>query len=321
MLEDARSAILEKIHSTEKITLISHYNPDADAYGSMLGLAASLTAHGKSITVVNETGILPRYSVIPGLHAVVKEIPDTPALLIACDCGSLQRIGDGLVASAKTAGCIINIDHHISNDMFGAVNYVDAQASSTSEIMHDLLSAGSYPINKQVAICLLAGIIGDTGSFRYTCTTAKTMRIAAELMDLGASPTELYTHIFASTSLGATKLQAESILNLELSCGDQFAEVIVTEEMVKKHGASFDDTDGLAERVRDIAGVKISASLRQDGSIWRVSLRSVNPKYNVSNIAAVFGGGGHIQAAAFRSSKPLKIIRENLQKKVMEALS
>lgn len=320
-LQAARADIIDRIQKADVITVMSHYNPDADAYGSALGLANSLLAAGKKVIVVNETGILERYKIIPGLSQIKQNLPDKLPLLIACDCGSFQRVGDSLLPQAKRADFVINIDHHISNEKFGGINLVDIAASSTCEIVYDLLVAGNLPITKEVASCLYAGIMGDTGSFRYSCTTPKTFRVAADLVERGASPTDLYTNLYGSPPIGAVKLQAECMLAVELSFDGQFAETIITEDMVKRNGASFDDTDGMAERVRDIQGVKIAASLRQDGTIWRISLRSANPKYNVSDVAASFGGGGHVQAAAFRSSKPISITRENLRKKIEELLS
>jgi phosphoesterase RecJ-like protein len=110
------------------------------------------------------------------------------------------------------------------------------------------------------------------------------------------------------------------MMNLTTDLEGAYAEIVVTAEMIKRHQASLDDTDGLAERGRDIRGVKIAAALRQDGPLWRVSLRSISEQYDVSKIAQSFGGGGHKQAAAFRITQPLSNVQQLIRTKVKEAL-
>ncbi len=319
-IESARADILRVLKSAEIITVISHYNPDSDAYGSSLGLAAALRSAGGSVITVNQTGVSEKYRSIPGVDTILATLPPRIGLLVVCDCGSFNRVSDAFLPILSKIPLIINIDHHISNDNFGHINLVDTNASSTSEMIYDLLIEGGYTINDEIATCLLAGIIGDTGSFRYSSTTAKTLRIAAALVDSGASPTNIFKSLYGSSPLGAVKLQSECMLNLEISFNGQFAEVIVPSELLSKHGATLEDTEGLVERARDIEGVKISASIREDGPLWRISLRSSSESYNVSEIASHFGGGGHVQAAAFRSSKALDVIRNLLSERVKGAL-
>jgi phosphoesterase RecJ-like protein len=313
--------IIDIINSNSKISIISHYNPDADAYGSSVGLAWILKNLGKEVNVYNESGIVDRYTSLPGIELVSNQIPQDADCLVVCDCGSINRVGDAQISKVKSAKKLINIDHHISNDNFAQTNLVVTNTSSTSEIIYELAVAAGWKLNTQAATCLMAGIVGDTGSFRYSGTSARTFEVAADLVKHGARPEKIFKDLYASPKLGAIKLQSESIANLVTEFDGQYAEILVTADMIAKHNASLDDTDGLAERARDIGGVKIGAAIRQDGAIWRISLRSVSEKYNVSDLASTFGGGGHKQAAAFRSSKPLDTVKALLREKVKEVLS
>jgi phosphoesterase RecJ-like protein len=213
---------------------------------------------------------------------------------------------------------VINIDHHTSNDKFGHLNLVVERASSTSELIFDLLAAleertgrGDI-ITQNAAVCLLGGIIGDTGSFRYPSTTAKTFLTAHTLLLRGARPDVLTQELFAKQSMSAVKLQAEALTGLTLH-SNGFAEVVVSQEMLTRLGADILDSESLAERARDIEGVRVSALYKQDVDLWRVSLRTREPAVDLSVVAQSFGGGGHKAAAAFRWRKDLETLQLELR--------
>lgn len=329
MLSSDLLAIVQSIEASERIVVVSHTNPDADAYGSSCGLAWGLRSLGKEVVVHNDHGFIPRYKVIPGAEQVVKGAWAPLAgndLLMVVDCGGADRVGDGLLADLRKAPNLINIDHHASNTRFGSLNYVVEGASSTSELIFELLRAieqhtgRSDVISSDAAACLLSGIIGDTGSFRYPSTTAKTFHVAGELVALGARPDILTQELFATQSLVALKLQSEALGAVTLH-ENGFAEVVVTQAMLKKHGADILDADSLAERARDIEGVKVSALYKQDVDLWRISLRSRRGIVDVSAIAQSFGGGGHKAAAAFRSKSELAQIQEAVRAAVAQSLA
>jgi phosphoesterase RecJ-like protein len=246
-------------------------------------------------------------------------------LLIVVDCGGADRVGDGLVAHLKSAKTVINIDHHASNSNFGTLNHVVEGASSTSELVFEVLQAleqhtgKSGLIGSECAACLLSGIIGDTGSFRYPSTSARTFRVAAELVERGARPDILTQELFATQSLVALRLQSDALGAVEVH-PNGFAEVVVTQQMLKLHGADILDADSLAERARDIEGVKVSALYKQDVDIWRISLRSRRGVVDVSAIAQSFGGGGHKAAAAFRWRHDLPTLQEKLRAAINQSL-
>lgn len=313
--------VLDAIIASRSIVIVSHTNPDADAYGSSCGLGWCLKALGKQVVVHNDHGFIPRYRIIPGAEEVVAG-PWVPLgdgdLLIVVDCGAAERVGDALLANLERAPMVINIDHHASNTMFGRLNYVVEGASSTSELVFELIRAledrskRKDLITPDAAACLLSGIIGDTGSFRYPSTTATTFRVAAELVERGAAPDILTQELFATQSLVALRLQSDALGAVTVH-SNGFAEVVVTQEMLTTHGADILDADSLAERARDIEGVKVSALYKQDVDIWRISLRSRRGVVDVSAIAQAFGGGGHKAAAAFRWRKDLSTLQTELR--------
>jgi phosphoesterase RecJ-like protein len=323
------SPILDAIKASSRVVIVSHTNPDADAYGSSCGLAWALKALGKDVVVHNETGFIPRYNVVPGAAAVVKgawEPLPPQGLLIVVDCGAIERVGDSLLELAKAAPHMINIDHHTSNLSFGHLNYVVEGASSTSELVFNLVKALEQSVGRsdlltpEAAGCLMAGIIGDTGSFKYSSTKPSTFLAAYELMNRGARPDLLTQELFANHSLAAVRLQSDAMGAIQVHNGGQFAEVVVTQAMLKKHGADLLDSESLAERARDIEGVKVSALYKEDVDLWRVSLRSRGGVVDVSVIAAAFGGGGHKPAAAFRWRKDFATLQQELREAISKAL-
>lgn len=302
------------LRASRSVAILSHYNPDVDAYGSSCGLALTLRGLGLTVTCVNESGIIPRYSFLPGVSEVERTLPSaTPDLVIVCDCGDIKRVGETLVGQVEAAAKLLNIDHHASNELFGTHNYVHPEASSTSELILHIIDALGVSCTPEVATCLYAGIVGDTGSFRYSSVRASTFEVARRLVEAGASPSGIADAMFSRTSLAAVRLQAEALAGLTTHFDGRFAEVIVPHEQYLKHGASAEDVDALAERARDIEGVQVSALIRSDdGVLWRVSLRSRSPETDVSEVARHFGGGGHRAAAAFRFRRSLDELRPAL---------
>jgi phosphoesterase RecJ-like protein len=325
-----REKLVDLFLSKKEALIFSHVNPDADAYGSACGIALGLENLGLSVSLYNESGFVPRYSAIPRAASVSSTLPasvSADAVVIVCDCGAIERVGDAVLPFIRSAPLMVNIDHHNANSRFGAENYVIEGASSTSELVYDLLrevekrTGRTDIISRDAASCLLAGIIGDTGSFRYPSTAASTFLAAHDLVVRGARPDILTQELFANHSLSAVKLQAEAMAGVQISHNGAFAEVVVTQAMIKRLGAELLDADSLAERSRDIAGVKVSALFKEDVDMWRVSLRSRQGAVDVSAIAQSFGGGGHKPAAAFRWRKDFDTLRKELSEKIGAALA
>ena len=315
------TALVEAINAAQSIVVLSHYNPDADAYGSSCGLALALKGLGKKVVCVNENGVLPRYEFIPGVSSVSNSLPEGAwDLLITCDCGDRKRIGETLKDSLSRFPKVMNIDHHASNDLFGHLNYVVDTASSTSEIIFDLVTELKAPLSADVALCLFTGISADTGSFRYASTAAKTFAVAQRLVTAGALPAKVSQALYGSDSLALVRLHADAINKMELVAGGKISLITCTQAMFQTHGALPEDADPLVERGRDIVGVEIAVLLKQDADLWRVSLRSKHPELDVSEVAQLFGGGGHKMAAGFRWRRDVAELRPLLLTKLEELL-
>lgn len=307
------SSVAEKVLSCDHIAIVAHYNPDADAYGSALGLMHALRQFGKTVCCINETPLEPRYAFLPGSNEVAQQLPSGDwKHLIVLDCGSYARVGDKLTKQLPKFETTINIDHHISNDNFGDLHYVAAGASSTSEIIFNLLETAKIKITPESANCLLAGIFGDTGSFRYSATSAQTFEAAAALVKAGANSSWIAGELFSRQPLAAVKLQSLALSSLRLHANAKVAEVVVDRAMCQTAGASIEDSEDLAERARDIDGVVVAVSIREHPDVWRISLRSKDQRCDVSSLAQNFGGGGHRMAAAFRWRKSLDELRSQL---------
>ncbi len=312
--------LVELLQQSKTLLVVSHVNPDADAYGSSCGLMIALQARGKRVDCFNVDGAVERFHFLPGVSTVQSSLKDQEQYdcIVVCDCGDRKRVGDGIFERLQGFGVpIVNIDHHISNELFGTLNHVQIDTASTSELIFQILNSLGYEIPGEAAQCLLAGIIGDTGSFRYSNTTAETFETAAILLRAGANPSEIARGLYSAFPVSAIKLQAEAMRDLKLHFDGQVAEVLVTQEMFMRYSSNAEYTDFLVERARDIQGVRASFFIREDGDFWKVSMRAQPETWNVSEIATSFGGGGHIQAAGFRYRGDLQTLRT----RILEAFS
>jgi phosphoesterase RecJ-like protein len=276
-----------------------------------------LAAAGKSVEVINENGAVEKLSFIPGVREVVSSSRSSPELLIVCDCGDIGRVGDSLVPFVKVFPRVINLDHHTSNDFFGTINLVDETASSSSELVVRLIAALGAPIPADAASALFAGLSADTGSFKYSSTSASTFDVAAALVRAGAVPVKVSEHLYSSASLAGVRVHARVMSELRLFENNTVCLLTVPKALVDELGASPEDSEGLVEKGRDIEGVRVSALLRWVDGIWRVSMRSRSAVWNVSELAQEFGGGGHKVAAAFRWKRSQEELEAALIPKLM----
>ncbi len=309
--------IIAALREAQSIIVVSHYHPDPDAYASSCAVANSLEKLGKNVFIVNVDGGSERFHFIKGVNRISPSWPDvSEALVVACDCGDIKRVGEQFVPKVKAANIVISIDHHHFNDNFGTLNYVDEDASSTSELIFEILEKGSFPVDQDIASGLLAGLMADSGSFRYSNTSERTFEMARRLVACGAVPGQVALNLYSRNSLSSTRLQAESLAALKLHYDGRVCELFVSEEMVKRCNASSEDTENLVEKGRDIDGVEVSFLARWDHELWRVSLRSRDSRYDVSRVARKFGGGGHVCAAAFRRSVPYEELKSSLLEEI-----
>lgn len=292
----------ELISNSHSILLTMHERMDGDDGGAVLAMSHALDATGNLTTRAIKHGVPPQLQFLPGSEYIEDDINrDDFDLIITFGCATLDRTGSEKIQQLNCP--IINIDHHPDNTFFGNVNIVDKAKSSVAELVYDFFVWNGTTISKEIATCLLTGIITDTGSFKHSNTQSSTLEVAAKLMSKGALTENIITHTFRNKNPRILKAWGKAIENSYYDPIKQIIYSVVTEQDLQDIGklppASF---EGFVETLNTVPEAKFALFLRQDGNIIKGSLRSGNeePKnVDVSRIAQLFGGGGHKQAAGF----------------------
>lgn len=304
--------IAETIKKYNSFAIVPHISPDADALGSVFALKRVLEHMQKEVCVVVEEA-LPSYLSFLNGEAVLCEECGTPDVCMCIDCGDLGRVNKRTVIldSAKVS---INIDHHYSNAGYAQLNYVNSDASSAGEICFELIGELGAELDVQTANCLYCAVCGDTGSFKYSNTTPKTLRIAAELLEKGADAPKITKAIFDTENFDVLKLKGEISSKAELYCDGKIGVAWVDKATIERYCVDSKNVDNIVDTARRIEGVELAISFKETDDGTKISLRS-NEYIDVSKIAARFGGGGHIRA----SGVMLKGISLNEAKKTVIA--
>lgn len=311
----------------ERFLVISHIRPDGDAYGSSIAMALMLRSLGKSVTLWNEDGLLPRFAFLPGSDSLLPS-PSTPTAfdcVVSLDTSVHSRSGSRTLASIASYKDWVNLDHHLSNDRFGSLCHVDSAVPATGEVLYDLFTANGWKINADIAVNLFVALSTDTGSFQYLQGAekgAKTFAVAANLIATGVNVADVSTRTYDSVPRRRIELQKRAFANLTFGASGRISHLSVTLRDIAESSAEPDDTEGFVESARGIEGVVAAAFFEElsDG-IVRVSLRSKDERVNVCDVAARFGGGGHRMAAGARVSGNLSEVRELVVEALEQALS
>lgn len=316
---DPLAAMARALARHDSFVITCHVDPDPDCLGSMLALAWGLRRLGKEVAMVSDDPVGEELAFLPGVEEVRR--PPAPAAdaLVIVDCDS-TRIGSVRKQMSQYA-YVYNIDHHVTNPGEGTLYYVDPQAAATGEIIFRLLTDHwRLTLDAAAAANLYAAIMSDTGSFRYSNTTATTLHIAAQLVAAGAKPDEIAGRFYDDTSWNAMQLLKLSLNTLSRSEDGRIAWMIVTRDMLARAGAEDDDSSGFVQYPRSIRGVEAAMLLRElpDGQT-RVSLRS-RGRVDVSAVASAFRGGGHPGAAGCTINAPVGQALEQLLAELAKAL-
>jgi len=308
-------AIAQAFHGHQRFALISHVRPDGDAIGSQIALGHSLMAMGKTVYLINEDH-LPENLVFLGGADLLITPPDEPLdidVAIALDTATKARLGERALHAASKAKLWINIDHHISNPGYADINWIDATSPATGEIIHELIVDLKMPLPDEARDAIYVAISTDTGSFQYPSTTARTYRIAADLIDRGLDVGTINSKTYDELPYRRVELMRELLHTLELAEGGRVAHWVLREKTRIDLGLRPEDSEGLIDIIRSIRGVQVAAFLEDlpDGKV-RVSMRSKDKRIDVCKIATVFGGGGHSLAAGIRMPGPIHDAKEAL---------
>ncbi|WP_166237889.1 DHH family phosphoesterase [Paenibacillus turpanensis] len=283
------------------VLVVSHVQPDGDAAGSTFAVGHMLNSLGKTFTLVNEGTMPEKYRFMSGglsIHTYesVQQLGQRFQAVIAVDCADFGRLG--LVSELIASGTpFLNIDHHATNDSFGTVNLIQADAAATAEILYDLAIEMNARWTPELATCLYSGLLTDTGGFRYSNTSTKVMETAGRLLQLGAKGPELAERLLERVTLAQIQLLRRALSTLALAADNRVAWMTVTLKDVEECGANPEDLDGLVNYPRNIEGVEVGLLFKQSpkGGV-KVGFRS-SGTVDVAEIAQSLGGGGHRRAA------------------------
>lgn len=290
-MDELRALMRDRNH----FVVTGHMNPDGDAIGACYALGLTLAKMGKSVKVVLED-YADKYKIIPGAHLRYTGSLDTleMGVLFCLDCSAPERLGAAQGLLTKTADTVC-IDHHMTNTGFTRHQYIDGNVSSTSELIFRLV-VSEVMIDQDIASAIYAGMVDDTGGFRYSVTSRETLDIAGQLMALGIPFTEIYTEMSHLRSFKEAKLFARAVEACERALDKRVVYSCVTRAMLDAFSASGKDLEGVVEYLLNIRGTEVSVLLyAKAGTEVKISMRSQH--LDVSRIAVMLGGGGHAQAA------------------------
>lgn len=318
-------ALVAALRSRRSFLVSSHLRPDGDAIGTQLALRLILLALGKRVVVQDHSPVPVNFHFLPGARLIrpFGPLPFRPEAALIVDAPSPHRLGK-VREHLPAIPLVINVDHHVSNEYFGGINWVEPKSSSVGEMVHALVRALGLPLSRPVALCLYVALLTDMGKFQFMVTPesgARIFRLAAELTATGLVPYEIYKLVYNLYSNDQLKLLGEALRTLAFAAGGQIACMSVTEEMVRRYGISDDNTDGLISQPRDLRSTRVAILFTESDGKVKVSLRSKEPRrLNMNRVASRFGGGGHPAAAGAEVEGSLAHVRPLVLKAVEEEI-
>ncbi len=293
---------------SDQICLACHVRPDADALGSMLGLAQALQTRGRRVIASFgdspfEVPAILRF--LPGLDLLrpPADVPARPQVMVTLDAAGIDRLG-ALAPAAADAAELIVLDHHASNTGFGTVNLVDPAAAATAVLACELIDRLGIPLTPDVALCVYAGLVTDTGSFKFSSTTPGVHELAARLLRTGIDPALVSRHLYDTAPFGYLGMLARALDRAQLdaeACGG-LGLVWTTVTRADRGPLPMDAAESVIDEVRKTAEAEVAVVLKEDDrGDWQVSVRS-KELIDVAKACTALGGGGHARAAGFSAS-------------------
>lgn len=302
------------------VGIAGHVRPDGDCVGSTLAVYNYIKDNYPDVDVRLYLEPIPNiFKFLSRSVEIRNDCTDEIVfdLFISLDCGDMGRLGEAAkyFSSAKTTFCI---DHHVSNQVFASENYVFPEASSTCELVFELMDFSK--ITKSIAECLYTGMVHDTGVFQYSCTSAKTMNIAGRLMELGIDYPKIVDETFYTKTFSQNKILGQALLNSELFLDGACIVSVISHEEMEHYGVLPKHLDGIVNQLRVTKDTKVALFMYETAEgTFKGSLR-VNGDCNVAEVAACFGGGGHVKAAGFTIDGPKDEAVERVLKEISRRL-
>ncbi len=304
------------IKEKSSFLVVTHKNPDGDAIGSSFALYNVLKELGKTVYLEIPTKPAYIYDFLDDYNAVeITTNSKDVEVIIALDSAEMHRCG--LDKEYVKDKLLINIDHHKTNPGFGNINLIEPEAAAVGCIVYDILKSNGLPITKKTAEYLYLSILTDTGSFRYSSTSPKTFKVAADLLEKGVEPWYIASNVYEREKPETYKLLSLTLDTLELHLSGKLALLYTTQDMFKRTNTTADNTESFVNFARSIRGVEVGVFLREDEpNVFKISIRS-RGSVDVSEVAARFEGGGHKNAAGGTLRAPLKEAKQ----KIIDAFS
>ncbi|WP_298837558.1 DHH family phosphoesterase [Clostridium sp.] len=291
--------VISKIKTFNKIAITFHTSPDGDSIGSALALLIGLRKLSKKVYIISKEKIPQTFEFLPCSVEINGEISlplkDTECVIVL-DCGDFKRINANLLVKNRFA--LINIDHHISNDLYGDLNFINTKSSAVGEIVYQMLRLLDVKLDKEISSCLYTAVLTDTGCFRHSNTTAVTHDIASELINTGINFSDIHRKIYENNKTNKIKLCGEVISKLTVELDGKVCVMHITKDMIKKYELVYIDTSDIIDFATSIDIVEVAILIKDVENGVKVSLRSKSV-VDVSKIAEWFSGGGHIRASGF----------------------
>lgn len=317
---------VECIKRNKSFLITAHTNLEGDALGSELAFYFLLKALGKHATIVNEDSLPYGYDFLPGVDKIIRYEDNLKGVKFDCfailDCSGLKRCGE-VYRINKNNKPVLNIDHHISNESFGDVNWVEPHASSCCEMIYKIYKKMGVAITKPSALCLYVGMLTDTGSFRYSNTSSFVHKAVSELIGYGLNPAEVYRNIYGSVPYEDMKILADILPKMNLRADGKLIWFEVPRKALKNKVLSFDLSESLLNFGRSVKGVEVVVLFKENFGLKneiRINFRSQG-KVDVNKIASYFGGGGHRTASACTMHTSLHEARKKVLKKIEEVIT
>lgn len=319
MKSEIFNQISRRLSTSESILIITHQKPDGDACGSALALFLLARRLGKRTAVFSVDRPPSYFDFLPSVEEFStdeKILRQDWDLILVVDAGDwfYTGISEGVILSLRKK-FVINIDHHFTNDSFGSINLIDSRSSSTCEIIFNFFQAERFFIDKGIAICLLCGILTDTGGFSNSATTAASMEIAGRLAIAGAKFKKTVDSLTRNKTIGGLRAWGLVLSRLTFFSELDLAYAYIRESELSNYDINGEEIDGLVNFFNNISETKWSAFFRINGDQTKASLRTTKDSINVAAVAALFGGGGHKKAAGFTLPRAMEdiegFLREN----------
>lgn len=304
---------------SRKVAVLGHQRPDGDCVGSTVALVRILKSLNIDAMGLNHDCIPATLKAFVGDTPMATAEDFTPSghVAVCVDCADFKRVGDRL--NELFPKVALNIDHHISNRLYGKENLVISTASATAEILAGFCLDNNYSIDEITAQALYVGIATDTGQFRFPSTTSNTFEIARILCEFGANPSTASNHLYERESFAKIKLLQKFLDSLTIEFEGRVCIGFIQDGVYDATGANIDDSEGLVDYARAVEGVDIGVLIEERKGALKGSLRAKDPKFRVDQIAKLFGGGGHACAAGLNIEgstikKFLPLLRSTIKK-------